>query len=588
MAGFFYRTQFFRLILIALFAGPFCLSAKAQAVQAQSGSTTDSQQPQPQQKKPDADKPAPKPDQAKATKTQKAQPQAEQKKIKAHVVKADTKKKKKNELDTTGSAEPDKVLYERAKLDIQKGKYTEGRLSLQALINTYPDSEYLAKAKLGVADSYYKEGGTSNLTQAIEEYKNFIIFFPFLDDAAYAQMQIGMGHLRMMEKSDRDSTHAQQAEQEFQTFLLKYPRSPFVPKAEQDLRNVQEILADGEYRIARFYFLKQDYPASAARLIEVAERYPLYSQSDEALWMLAEVYAKAKLASRNEDDKNHWADLAGKCYARIVRDYPLSHWSPAAKTRLKAMGMDVPSADPQALALMKDEQLYQKHHHQNSFVHLPMALLKTGPSLEDAARSGTPNLNPPDDAVSAREVLQQGAKGPDFDLANKPPEDAGQNAAGADEGGGVQEAVPGSSGSAPQGTGIGVQIITPPDAGSQPSASPTPTSNASPAAGSAPQPLQPTAAPATNPPATTSAPQTPSNAASPTPAAAQGNSANPDPGAAQTGSSAQPTPPNAQTTGNSNTPQAQAQDQKPKADKADSSTESSSKKKKGVKKIIPW
>ena len=38
---------------------------------------------------------------------------------------------------------------------------------MQTLINTYPDSEYLAKAKLAIADSYYKEGGTANMTQAI-------------------------------------------------------------------------------------------------------------------------------------------------------------------------------------------------------------------------------------------------------------------------------------------------------------------------------------------------------------------------------------------------------------------------------------
>ena len=97
------------------------------------------------------------------------------------------------------SAEPDKVLYERAMASVKKSRYTEARLDLQTLINTYPDSEYLAKAKLGVADSFYKEGGTSSLTQSVEEYKNFIVFFPFLDEAAYAQMQVGMAHYKLME-----------------------------------------------------------------------------------------------------------------------------------------------------------------------------------------------------------------------------------------------------------------------------------------------------------------------------------------------------------------------------------------------------
>src|SRR5579863_6002693 len=96
------------------------------------------------------------------------------------------------------SVEPDKVLYDKALDFLKHGHYTEARLNFQTLINTYPDSEYLAKAKLGTADSFYKEGGTSSMVQAIAEYKDFITFFPFLDEAPYAQMQVGMGHYRMM------------------------------------------------------------------------------------------------------------------------------------------------------------------------------------------------------------------------------------------------------------------------------------------------------------------------------------------------------------------------------------------------------
>ena len=152
-------------------------------------------------------------------------------------------------VEKAASAEPDKVLYDRSQDDLKHGRYTEGRLALQTLINTYPDSEYLAKAKLMVADSYYREGGTGNLTQAIQEYKDFQTFFPFLDEASYAQMQVGLAHYHMMEKSDRDTTQAQAAEDEFQSFLIKYPQSPLAPKAEQYLRDVQEVLGERETQI---------------------------------------------------------------------------------------------------------------------------------------------------------------------------------------------------------------------------------------------------------------------------------------------------------------------------------------------------
>src|SRR5580692_3520297 len=316
--------------------------------------------------------------------------------------------------DVNTAAEPDKILYDRAQLDLKGGRYIEGRLALQTLINTYPDSEYLAKAKLAVADSYFKEGGTSNLTQSIQEYNDFQTFFPFLDEAAYAQMQIGLAHYHMMEKADRDKTQGEAAEDSFQAFLLKYPTNALAPKATQYLRDVQEVLADGEYKVAYYYYAKLDYRASAARLVELTDRYPLYSQNDEALWLLGDVYERAKTLSKSEDDKNHWGDLAAKCYDKIVRDYPMSKLVPAAKTRLKGMGRPIPEADPDAYARMKQEQLYQQKHHQVMALKMPMSMIKGDPDFSTAAHGGTPQLNPPNDVVSATDVLRPGAQGPSF------------------------------------------------------------------------------------------------------------------------------------------------------------------------------
>src|SRR6201993_620790 len=132
------------------------------------------------------------------------------------------KKKKTNKsTDATNTAEPDKQLYDKAMNDIKHGRHEVGRLGLQTLINTYPDSEYLAKAKLAIADSYYKEGGTANTTQAIQAYEDFDVFFPMLPEAAYARLQVAMAHFREMEKPDRDRTQALEAEDAFQTFLEK-------------------------------------------------------------------------------------------------------------------------------------------------------------------------------------------------------------------------------------------------------------------------------------------------------------------------------------------------------------------------------
>lgn len=583
MPGFFRpNCKLFGVVLCTFLAAVFCGGAKAQAVQAQTGSS---------QSQTDAAN-AQKQEQKKQARKKKKPPIAQthhEKKIKVHIVKED---KKKPAAQTTGpSVAPDKVLYQRAILDIQKGHYTEGRLSLQALINTYPDSEYLAKAKLATADSYYKEGGISGMTQAVEEYKNFIIFFPFLDEAAYAQMQIGMAHFRMMEKPDRDTSQALDAEQEFQTFLLKYPKSPLVPQAEQHLRDVQEIIADGEFRVARFYYLKQDYPASAARLMELVERYPLYSQTDQALWMLANVYERAKHASKNEDERNHWADLAAECYDRILQNYPLSALVDRAKSRLTGMGMKVPAPDPDALERMKREQIYDNRHHESTafaFLKSPLALFKSSPSVTDAARFGLPTLTAPTDIISARDVLKQGAVGPDFELANQQLNAPLQAPPPADEGSPVDANT--SSPDLPQGTGVGAQIISPTTGTDA-----APTSQSTPGAGAAgaEQPAADSSgAAAPDAPSglstlggtviTTASPNT-----NPQPAA---SSVAPVAGKSQPAAATQPASPSPAANGSTaQDPSAQdKKNKKYKTPKLDSSSESSSKKKKGIKKIIPW
>jgi outer membrane protein assembly factor BamD len=327
------------------------------------------------------------------------------------------------------SSEPDKVLYDRAMTDFKHKRYEEERLSLDVLINTYPDSEYLAKAKLAKADAYYAEGGVSNLTQAIGEYKSFVVFFPFMtDEDSYSQMQIGMAHYKMMGKSDRDDSEALSAEAEFQTFMVKYPDSKYAPSAEQKLRDVQEVIADGDYKVARFYYLRPDYRASAARLIDLTQRYPLYSESDEALWMLSSIYATAKKVSKNEDDKNHWSDLQGRVLAQIVTNYPLSPRAAQAKEQLKAMGMAVPAADPVAMKREQKQAEYVKAHHQNGLMKSSMSMLHGAPDISMAAQVGAPNLTPPDNSISAADVLKTSTTGPQFNLATSSATPGGSSA----------------------------------------------------------------------------------------------------------------------------------------------------------------
>lgn len=284
-------------------------------------------------------------------------------------------------LDTsvTPGTQPDKVLFEKSLNEIAHGRYDVGRLTLQALINTYPDSEYLAKAKLAIADSYYREGGISGLTQAELEYKDFITFFPTAPEAPEAQFRAGMAHFRLMGKSDRDTTEAREAEAEFKQFLLKYPDNPLMPRVKGRLREVQEVLAQGDYEIARFYFMKGDMPAARGRFQDIADQYPSFSQGDRATWYLGQAL-----------ERMHKPNDAAVCYARLITDYPLSDSVDDAKERLAALHKPIPHPTDAMLARARADMEVERRHHRDLLSKLGGAMSST-PDLS-ATRHGPVEL----------------------------------------------------------------------------------------------------------------------------------------------------------------------------------------------------
>jgi outer membrane protein assembly factor BamD len=276
--------------------------------------------------------------------------------------------------------QPDKVLFDKAIKDMERGRYEVARLTLQTLMNTYDTSEYLAKAKLAYADSWFREGGTHGLAQAEAEYKDFILFYPTLEESAEAQEKVCMIHYRQMEKADRDPQHALRAEEECRNVLVQFPNSKFAPRAQQLLRNVQEVIGEGEFRRGAFYHTKGSHPAAANRLQTLADHYPLYSKADEANWLLGDAYSKMGPRFRQK---------AGTAYARIVREYPLSPLVEDAKKRLTAMELAIPEADPVAYNRMKYEL---ENRDKAGLASQAFGVLKRGPDVRTAAKSGEPAM----------------------------------------------------------------------------------------------------------------------------------------------------------------------------------------------------
>ena len=283
---------------------------------------------------------------------------------------------------TKDTQQPDKVLFDKAIGDMEKGRYEVARLTLQTLMNTYDTSEYLAKAKLAYADSWFREGGSSGLAQAEAEYKDFILFYPTLEESAEAQEKVCMIHYRQMQKPDRDNLHAIRAEEECRNLLLQFPNSKFAPRAQQLLRDIQEVIAEGEFRRGNFYHTKGSHPAASNRLQALTDHYPLFSRADEANMLLGTSYSKMGPRFRQK---------AGEAYARVVREYPLSTFADEARKRLTEMEMVVPEADPVAYNRMKYEL---ENRQKPSMTSSAFGIFKSGPDVRTAAKSGIPAMEP--------------------------------------------------------------------------------------------------------------------------------------------------------------------------------------------------
>jgi outer membrane protein assembly factor BamD len=317
-----------------------------------------------------------------------------------------------NPLANVDSKQPDKVLYDRAMDSMKHGRYQEARTLLETLINTYQDSEYIARAKLAVGDAWYAEGGTAAWQQAEVEYKDFQTFFPNLPEASEAQLKVANIHYRQMEKPDRDYAQAQRAADEYKSLIQTYPDSPLAPQAKQRLREVQEVLAERQFRIAHFYFLRENLAASQARLESLINSFPLYSAIDEALFEMGQLYEKEALTIKKQPNlpdatKEKTVALfhqrAIDAYSRIITRYPAMDRAEDARKRLIALNAPVPQPTAEALAESKAEEASRGSE---GMTQRMVDNFKKHPSVARASRVGEPSME--EEKVASAPALIQG------------------------------------------------------------------------------------------------------------------------------------------------------------------------------------
>jgi len=226
-------------------------------------------------------------------------------------------------LPPPGTINPDQFLFQRGTDAMAKKHYLEAREYFRKIVDSYPQSQLRQDAKLGMGDSYLQENRIDSDILAINQYKEFIQFFPTHPKDDYAQYQVCVAQSRQILSAERDQTATHQTVTEADTFLQRYPNSAHKADVEKIRRAALDRLSDHELEVGLFNFRLHAYGGATDRFNYLLAHDPDYTRRDEVYYYLAESLLATKLQP-----------AAVPYFEKVVKEFPNSKYFEASKKRL--------------------------------------------------------------------------------------------------------------------------------------------------------------------------------------------------------------------------------------------------------------
>lgn len=230
------------------------------------------------------------------------------------------------------STQADRFLFERGEENFKARKWIQSREYYRQIVENYPQSPFRPDAKLAVGDTYIGEKTAESLLLAVNEFREFLTFYPTSPRADYAQYRLGVAYGSQMLAAERDQTATRDAIKEFDLFLERYPNSKYAPDVTAALRDAKDRLSEASYRVGVFYFRVKWWPGAADRFREVLRNDPGFTRRDGVYYHLAETLVQQQKKAE-----------ALPYYQRLVDEFEQSEFLSHARRRLSELG---PSAPP--------------------------------------------------------------------------------------------------------------------------------------------------------------------------------------------------------------------------------------------------
>jgi outer membrane protein assembly factor BamD len=231
----------------------------------------------------------------------------------------------KGKIPPVGQAGADKYLFDRGTALLAKKNWVTAREYFRRLVDSYPQSEYRAEAKLGIGDSYVGEKGAS-LILAVNEFREFLNYYPRNPKADYAQYRLAFAQTGQLMAAERDQTNTIEALKECQRFIDVFPGSPYRPEVEKLFRQARDRLSESEFRVGLLYYRGRWMPGAIARFSTILKDDPEYSKLDEVLFYMGEAMMRGGAGPQ-----------AVPYYERLTAEHPKSKYVKQAQRRLSVI-----------------------------------------------------------------------------------------------------------------------------------------------------------------------------------------------------------------------------------------------------------
>jgi outer membrane protein assembly factor BamD len=196
-----------------------------------------------------------------------------------------------------GTTQPDKFLFDRGTLELNEKHWLTAREFFKQVTETYTQSPYRPDAKLAIGDTYLGENTAESLVLGINEFQEYLAFYPTNPRADYAQFKLGMAHFKQMRAAERDQTETKAAIKEFETFVARYPNSTMMPEVQARLRETRDRLSQSEFLVGRFYYRINAYAGAIARLAAILKQDAGFTGRDGVYFYLGESMIKLNRAA---------------------------------------------------------------------------------------------------------------------------------------------------------------------------------------------------------------------------------------------------------------------------------------------------